>query len=233
MNIKMKSILLLIVVVLFSANLVQGGSIWAKRNQSMKSLYADDKARYIGDVLTIVITEESTLENKSKRSNSKSTDRSVEFDGKIGADFLSSVTGFDIAASSDNKLDTKADFKDERSFEDSITVVIVDIGRPIQAPDVGSRPGSCAVYPDALAQPIPKLTRCGWVFGQYALPHPQRIGLVSSRPVFAQYALASPHFSPILRFHRGVGGLGCWAPIRGQEPRCRRRADKPPPFPHR
>ncbi|MHC4634626.1 MAG: flagellar basal body L-ring protein FlgH, partial [Planctomycetota bacterium] len=40
---------------------LQADSIWSKRDQNKKDLYADDKARHIGDVLTITISEESTI----------------------------------------------------------------------------------------------------------------------------------------------------------------------------
>ena len=51
--------LFLVVFVLFCSTCTQAGSIWAKRDKNMKSLYADDVARQIGDVLTIKITEDS------------------------------------------------------------------------------------------------------------------------------------------------------------------------------
>ncbi len=121
---------------LICANSLQAGSIWAKRNKELKSFYADDKARHIGDILTVKITEDSKTENKGKRTLEKTTDRSASFDGNLGIEhkYLNKILpsdpilpGFTIAGESSNKLDGKAEFKDERSFIDSITVVIVDI----------------------------------------------------------------------------------------------------------
>jgi flagellar L-ring protein FlgH len=111
--------------VLFAASFAQGGSIWAKRDKNSRNPYADDTARNIGDVLTIKITETSKVDNKAKRDLQKDVTKSNTWDGKVGnfADFGE----FGMSASSSNKLNGKADYKDERTFEDSITVTVIDV----------------------------------------------------------------------------------------------------------
>ncbi|MHC4264389.1 MAG: flagellar basal body L-ring protein FlgH [Planctomycetota bacterium] len=101
------------------------GSIWAKRDIDRGNLYADDVARNIGDVLTIIINESSKVDNKAKRDLKKETDRSIVFNGELG-NFVD-LGEFGMTASSDNELKGKADYKDERKFTDSITVVVMDI----------------------------------------------------------------------------------------------------------
>jgi flagellar L-ring protein FlgH len=104
------------------------GSIWAKRDANMKTVYADDVARNIGDVLTIKIIEDSKVDNKAKRDLQKETARSSDFNGRLEIDdIIPSMPGFTMSAASANELKSKADFKDERSFEDSVSVVVVDI----------------------------------------------------------------------------------------------------------
>ncbi len=103
----------------------QAGSIWAKRGKNMRALYADDVAHQIGDILTIKIIEDSKVDNKAKRDLKKETDRSNTFNGKIGN--ITDIGEFDLTAESGNELKSKADYKDERSFEDLITVVVVDV----------------------------------------------------------------------------------------------------------
>jgi flagellar L-ring protein precursor FlgH len=107
------------------ANCAQGGSIWAKRDKSIRNIYADDTARNIGDVLTIKVTEDSKIDNKAKRDLQKDTDRSNTFNGKVGN--LTDLGEFGMSAGSKNNLKSKADFKDERSFVDSITVTVMDV----------------------------------------------------------------------------------------------------------
>jgi flagellar L-ring protein precursor FlgH len=113
------------------AGCVQADSIWAKRDKNMRALYVDDVARNIGDILTIKITEDSKVDNKAKRDLKKEADRSTAFNGELGIDhILPSIPGFTMEAESSNELKSKADYKDERSFVDRITVVVVDILPP-------------------------------------------------------------------------------------------------------
>ncbi len=103
----------------------RAGSIWARRDTNMGYLYADDVARNIGDVLTIKITEDSKIDNKAKRDLKKDVSKSITFDGKVGN--FADLGEFGTSASSSNQLSGKADYKDERKFVDSVTVVVVDI----------------------------------------------------------------------------------------------------------
>lgn len=128
MNNRVVLVLVLTVFVLCWAACSQAGSVWAKRDKNMRDLYADDVARNIGDILTIKITEDSKVENKAKRDLKKETDRSTTFNGGLGIDhILPSIPGFTMSAESSNELKSKADYKDERSYTDSVTVVVVDI----------------------------------------------------------------------------------------------------------
>jgi len=117
--------LVLTVSMFLSTTCSYAGSIWAKRDKNMRALYADDVARQIGDVLTIKITEDSKVDNKAKRDLKKETDRSTIFNGDVGN--FADLGEFGMAAQSGNELKSKADYKDERKFTDSITVVVVDI----------------------------------------------------------------------------------------------------------
>jgi flagellar L-ring protein precursor FlgH len=128
MNNKTVIVLGLMFFLLWSASCSQAGSIWAKRDKNMGDLYADDVAHNIGDILTIKITEDSKVDNKAKRDLKKEGDKSTTFNGELNIDhILPSIPGFTVSAESSNELKSKADYKDERSFVDRITVVVVDI----------------------------------------------------------------------------------------------------------
>lgn len=112
-----------------SAVPLQAGSIWAKRGQSSKPLYADDKANQIGDILTIVISEAHKVDNKVKRDLNRSSDRSFEIsddDISIGH-LIPSVSKLKVDVESQKSLSGKSDYKDERKIDDRITVVVEDI----------------------------------------------------------------------------------------------------------
>ncbi len=129
-------VIFLMFFLLWDGECLMADSIWAKRASDMRSLYADDVARNIGDILTVKISEASKIDNKAKRDLKKETDRSTTFGG--GPNFPSKGTldrflpeqllpSFNMTAESANELKSKADYKDERSFVDRITVVVVDI----------------------------------------------------------------------------------------------------------
>jgi flagellar L-ring protein precursor FlgH len=106
-----------------------GGSIWAKRSRNSKPLYADDKANQVGDILTIVIFEDHKVDNKVERDLERTSNRNLGFGDKdisIGP-VLPSVSDVNIDLSSEKSLAGKSDYKDERSIEDRITVVVEDI----------------------------------------------------------------------------------------------------------
>lgn len=128
---KTKVIYLLVLVTALSWFFTaEAGSIWARRDKKMKDMYADDVARNIGDVLTIKINEDSTVDNKATRTLEKKTKRDAQFNGKVGIEHLiTDVPAVTLGAGDEytNNLDGKADYKDERSFVDYITVVIIDV----------------------------------------------------------------------------------------------------------
>jgi flagellar L-ring protein precursor FlgH len=125
MNKKTASVLCLTVFTFTLVSSSQAGSIWAKRGKNMRAMYADEVARQIGDVLTVKISENSKVDNKAKRDLNKEMDRSTAFNGELGK--FADIGEFGMAATSGNTLNSKADYKDERKFVDSITVVVIDV----------------------------------------------------------------------------------------------------------
>jgi flagellar L-ring protein FlgH len=108
------------------------GSIWAKRDLNIRSMYTDDVAHQIGDVLTVIISEDSKVDNKSTRDLKKTTARSSDFNGEVGIttpnhNILPTIPGFTMNESSNQQTNGQADFKDQRSIVDRITVVVQDV----------------------------------------------------------------------------------------------------------
>ncbi|MEN6334698.1 MAG: flagellar basal body L-ring protein FlgH [Phycisphaerales bacterium] len=128
MNTRRPAILAMLILTLALADSLSAGSIWAKRDKNMQTLYGDDVARGIGDILTVKISEESTVDNKAKRDLQKETERTSEFDGKLNINhILPSIPGLQMDAQGTNALKGKADYKDERSFVDRVSVVVLDV----------------------------------------------------------------------------------------------------------
>lgn len=116
-------------VLALSAGSAFAGSIWAKRSQNSKPLYADDKANQIGDILTIIISEDHKVDNKVERDLSRSSDRTFEMgnDDLAVGHLIPSISKVKVDLDSEKTLSGKSDYKDERSIEDRITVVVEDV----------------------------------------------------------------------------------------------------------
>ncbi len=130
---------LLILVFVFSLAVCGGdcfgGSIWAKRSKTSKPVYSDDKANQVGDILTVIISEVHKVDSKIKSDLQKDTSRELLFDGNknrveggsIIDKLIPNTPSLFLEMSSKNTLKGKADYKDERSIQDRITVVVEDI----------------------------------------------------------------------------------------------------------
>lgn len=99
-------------------------SLWSETSEagtSSVNLFADRKARQVGDTLTIIINESTTTTQTKKRSNSKSGSTNVG--AGIGIfDFLkaASISGSD-------KFAADGSAKDTAKFQGNITVTVVDV----------------------------------------------------------------------------------------------------------
>lgn len=121
-------ILLLVVILIQLSDGSQAGSIWAKRGQNAKALYADDKANQIGDVLTIIIEEDHKVDNKVERDLERSSSRELAVDSHdITVGGIAPIPDISVNTGSSKTLSGKSDYKDERSIEDRITVIVEDI----------------------------------------------------------------------------------------------------------
>lgn len=120
-------------VLAWTASAGQAGSIWAKGKG--RALHGDDAARYVGDVLTIVIAEHSVIENENGRAMGKKSGRKASVAGNIDLlRGLDAITGklfsipdmdLDISADSDFEGDTSYDV--DRKMVDQITVTVSDV----------------------------------------------------------------------------------------------------------
>ena len=97
---------------------VEARSLWV---DSQWGMFADKKARDVGDILTIVIDESTTQSATKSRSNSKS--------GNVNLNAGTGIFHFLAAASASASDSFKADgsAKDTNSFSGRITVTVVEV----------------------------------------------------------------------------------------------------------
>ena len=113
----------------------QGGSIWAKGQARSRQLYADDTARKVGDSLTILIEEESKIENQAERKMDKSTSRTNVSSGTVNFGNIFNclknktwtLPSANVNASATSDFDGKTQFDNDRKVTDKITVTVEDV----------------------------------------------------------------------------------------------------------
>lgn len=121
-------VIVAIIMLLMLTTNSQAGSIWAKQGLNAKAMYADDKANQIGDVLTIIISEDHKVDNKVKRDLERESQKELEFKNEdIDIGGIKPVPDIKVKTGSSKSLSGKSDYKDERTIEDRITVVVEDI----------------------------------------------------------------------------------------------------------
>jgi len=135
MNRKLTAIIILFVFILtVNIQFAVAGSIYAKKSTNAKAYYSDDTAKKVGDILTILISEITEIENKLDRKLDKSTSRSASWDGKLGIDHSLIPVNLDLPSfnvsdgtSSTQKLKGKSELKDEREVTDKVSVIVEDV----------------------------------------------------------------------------------------------------------
>jgi flagellar L-ring protein precursor FlgH len=113
----------------------QAGSIWNKAGGTVRTLYADDTARAVGDNLTIVINEKTKIGNQTDRKMEKNSSGSVSGSGSAESTNPSNKTlnkilgvlGLQAKGEAKSAFDGKANYDDTRSLVDQITVTVQDV----------------------------------------------------------------------------------------------------------
>lgn len=116
---------------LVSPTNLNADSIWERRDQRSAYLYMDNKARRVGDLLTVSVNENTGATNKEERNLKKDTAVSAKLNlagkGNAGGPGRSASGELTGSNSSDRTFQGTADFASERQLLDQMTVTIVDI----------------------------------------------------------------------------------------------------------
>ena len=114
------------VMVLATAFPVSAKSLWSNGDGHTENLYfSDNKARNVGDILTIIISETATTSATRSSSNSKSGN--VNMQAGLGVfDFLNSIFPASISGSDNFKADGSSASTNRANGRVSVTVVEVE-----------------------------------------------------------------------------------------------------------
>ncbi len=106
-------------------------SIWERRDQRSGYLFMDNRARRVGDLLTVSVNENTGATNKEERNLKKDTAASAKLNlaasGAAGGTGRAASGQMNGSNSSDRSFQGSADFASERQLLDQMTVTVVDI----------------------------------------------------------------------------------------------------------
>ena len=107
-------------------------SIWDRRDPGTAYLFSDTRARQVGDLLTIVVSETTEFEGMEKRELDKqtltSTAVNVGANAAAGQAMKRTYTGsLNGQTTSERQLNGKANNTIDRRFTDRMTVTVVDV----------------------------------------------------------------------------------------------------------
>lgn len=124
----------LVLACLGSAILVKvspADSLWDNRDHRSAYLFTDNRARLVGDLLTVTVREVTGAKNNEGRKLEKSTATSGKFNfvGKISGSAAAKAAAADVASShsSDRKFEGSAEYDSDRRFLDQMTVTVMDV----------------------------------------------------------------------------------------------------------
>ncbi len=120
-----------LVTLWFLARPSVGEDLWEHRNPERAFLLNDTLARHVGDLVTVIISEDTTVNQSDKRALDKSSEKSGKFDivGSAGGDLGGGEgnAALDTSASVGRKFDGSSSFKSARGFSDRVTLTVMDV----------------------------------------------------------------------------------------------------------
>ena len=125
----------IVLLLLLAASACWAGSIYRRVKGGARPLTADPVARRVGDLLTIVVSERSVIENDSERKLDKSDSRKHSMEGTLDLASLCKGLGakifnfpkLDFKGANETKFKGEAEYESDRSFIDEMTVTVHDV----------------------------------------------------------------------------------------------------------
>lgn len=106
-------------------------ALWERRQPEQGLLFYDTQARRVGDLLTVVVREDSNVKNQDNRGLGKKTSVKSLFnlgaksDGGLATQ--ASAAELDAELQSNRSFDGKSSFRSQRAFNDRVTVTVIDV----------------------------------------------------------------------------------------------------------
>ena len=130
---------LILLFILLCAPVVSAQSIWAQRDHHFSMLLIDTSARREGDLLTLLVQENTDVSSRDQRTMGKSSSGGFDFDFAGESTAGSSSASGNVSANSSRDFDGNSQHQIAREFSDRITVQVVKVQRNGNLSIVGSR----------------------------------------------------------------------------------------------
>ncbi len=114
----------LLVCIFMAVHLLAGGSVFASEFKQ-RSMYTDIKAHQVGDLITVLIVEDSRATNKAKTTTKKKTSAST--DGTAGVGSLDFIPLWGASGSDELQFDGQGQTEKIGTLRAKITVTVIAI----------------------------------------------------------------------------------------------------------
>ena len=106
-------------------------ALWERHQPEQGFLFYDTQARLVGDLLTVVVREDSNVKNQDNRGLGKKTSMKslLKFGAKSDGGFATQASSGEVDSElqSDRNFDGKSSFRSQRAFNDRVTVTVIDV----------------------------------------------------------------------------------------------------------
>jgi flagellar L-ring protein FlgH len=113
-----------------AVTVVRADSIWDRRDPRSANLFQDNRARNVGDVLVVLVTETTVASGQDQRTMTRTTGSSgqVQFlnSGQVGADATGTTLNFPTQTTN-RQFTGNAQATTNQTFTDRMAVTVVDV----------------------------------------------------------------------------------------------------------
>ena len=110
-------------------NPIQADSIWKKRITLNTNLFSDNRARGIGDIVTVNISESTDISATENSSADSSNGHSISLDTSTFLSKIKDISGYvpNIAANTSHNFDGQGEYGSNRNVNLELTAVVTEI----------------------------------------------------------------------------------------------------------
>jgi flagellar L-ring protein precursor FlgH len=110
-------------------NHVQADSIWKKRITLNTNLFSDNRARGIGDIVTVLISESTEISGTEDSSAESSNSHSINLDTSNFLTRVKDISGYlpNITADTSHNFSGKGDYESNRNINLELTAVVTEM----------------------------------------------------------------------------------------------------------